>query len=107
MGSLSPSSSETQATEPVRSLVHSLKRVVFPKPAGAERRVSLRPGSRVKLSIRRGLATSFGRAREGCSLVDRSGSNVLATSPSDHRLIVAPMLISSPVYQRIKGSGYR
>src|SRR5215217_7546045 len=66
--------------------VHSLRRVVLPKPAGAERRVRRRPGSRIRLSVRRGLATSFGRAWEGCSLVDKSGSNARATSPSDYRL---------------------
>jgi len=79
-GSLSASSSDNQAIElphncfPVRSsglsggqclgpAIHSLTRVVLPKPAGAEMRVNLRPKERpsFKRSIRRGRRTIFGR----------------------------------------------
>jgi hypothetical protein len=59
VGSLSPSSSDTQATDPsplARSLSHSTSSVVLPKPAGAEISVSLRPASRSSLAV------SFGRA---------------------------------------------
>src|ERR671915_848874 len=76
-GSLSPSSSETQATYPslpARSLNHSTSKVVLPKPAGAEIKVSLRPGSRSRVAVSRGRATRFGRARENRSLVDTSES---------------------------------
>src|SRR5687768_17390267 len=76
-GSLSPSSRESQAMQlspPTLSFTHLFRSVVLPKPAGAERRVNLRPGSRVRLSTRRGLATSLGRACDGRSLVEASGS---------------------------------
>ncbi|MEJ2302702.1 MAG: hypothetical protein P8Y14_14360 [Anaerolineales bacterium] len=48
-GSLSPSSSESQAmavngTALLNTWTHSLTRVVLPKPAGAEIRISLHPG---------------------------------------------------------------
>ena len=43
MGSLSPSSNETQVTQRSLCGIHSLSSVVFPYPAGAEMRVSLRP----------------------------------------------------------------
>src|ERR671916_3234454 len=81
-GSLSPSSSESQATypsPPARSLNHSTSKVVLPKPAGAEIKVSLRPGSRSRLAVSRGRATSCGRAWEGRSLVDTSDSVVSDT----------------------------
>src|SRR5215208_1535217 len=76
-GSLSPSSSDTQATvwlPASRSFSHSMSKVVFPKPAGAEIKVSLRPASRSRVAVSRGRATSFGRAWECRSLVDTSES---------------------------------
>jgi hypothetical protein len=81
-GSLSPSSSESQATQPsppARSLNHSTSKVVLPKLAGAEISVSLRLGSRSSFAVRRGRATSLGRAWEGRSLVDTSESLVSGT----------------------------
>jgi hypothetical protein len=80
-GSLFPSSSDTQATErsDERSATHSPSRVILPKPAGAVIRVSLRPGSLFRLSIRRGRATNFGRACGTRTLVDTSESDVRET----------------------------
>ena len=60
---------------PTRSLNHLTSRVVLPKPAGAERSVSLRPASRVEPLVSRGRATSLGRACDGRSLVDTSESD--------------------------------
>src|SRR3990172_9512081 len=71
-GSLSASSSDNQATELPHTCsggqclglaIHSLSRVVLPKPAGAEMRVNLRPKERPSFnrSIRRGRRTIFGR----------------------------------------------
>ncbi len=57
------SSSDIQARghSPPRQLVrHSLKRVVFPKPAGAQMRISLRPVPCLSRSARRGRGTTLG-----------------------------------------------
>src|SRR5215217_6706551 len=43
---------------PERSSNHSLSKVVLPKPAGAETRVSLRPSYRTRASRKRGRGTS-------------------------------------------------
>src|SRR5918999_3635080 len=82
MGSLSPSSSDTQPPRrppALRSFDHSLSRVVLPNPAGAEMRVSFRPDSCSSFSVNRGRETSFGRATGGRSLVDTSESMVSGT----------------------------
>src|SRR5215207_6223395 len=52
-----------------------MSKVVFPKPAGAEIKVSLRPASRSRVAISRGRATEAGRAWEGRSLVNTSESD--------------------------------
>ena len=52
---------------------HSLTSVVFPKPAGAEMRVSLRCRPSFSRSIRRGRLTTFGRSGGIYSFVARIG----------------------------------
>ena len=66
-GSLSPASSDSQATGRSQPATHSLTSVVLPKPAGAEMRVSVRPKPWLwrrpsfSRSIRRGRRTTLGR----------------------------------------------
>src|SRR4030065_615640 len=63
VGSLSPSSSDSQATGRLLPASHSLISVVLPKPAGAERGVSLQPEDKHSFSrsIRGGRRTTLGR----------------------------------------------
>src|SRR5829696_3637130 len=58
---------------------HSLRRVVLPKPAGAETSVNLRPGPRSSLSVNRGRGTRLERSWDGRSLVDTSESDAMDT----------------------------
>lgn len=93
-GALPPSSNDTQAANCLldeRFFNHSTSRGILPDPAGAETRVSFRPGSRSIRSVRRRRATRSGRACEGRSLVDTSEPDVRgawlasgAYSTSDH-----------------------
>ena len=53
-GSLSPSSSDSQATGRSQPAIHSLTSVVLPKPAGAEMRVSLQPEESPRSAARSG-----------------------------------------------------
>src|SRR5690348_14948193 len=62
-GSLSPLSSDSQATCRSQPATHALTSVVFPKPAGAAMRVSLRYSPSFSRSSRRGRLTTFGRSR--------------------------------------------
>ncbi len=74
-GSLSDSSRKTQAPDlplPDRSTNHSTNRVVFPKPAGAETSVSLRPSPRPRSSCKRARSTRFGRVLGTRSVVFNS-----------------------------------
>ncbi len=73
MGSLSPSSSDSQATGRPQPAAHAPARVVLPKPAEAEMRVSLRSAARpsVRRSISRWRGTYFGRGGGRYSLVAR------------------------------------
>ncbi|MCD4753524.1 MAG: hypothetical protein K8R40_10670 [Anaerolineaceae bacterium] len=52
-GALSPLSNDSQATSLPQPAIHSLTSVVFPKPAGAEMRVSLHSKPSFNRSIRR------------------------------------------------------
>src|SRR5690242_15862244 len=61
VGSLSSMSSESQAASRPHPAIHALDRVVFPKPAGADIRVSLRWSPAFSRAIRRGRTTTFGR----------------------------------------------
>ena len=54
VGSLSPSSSDSQATGRPQPATHSLTSVVLPKPAGAEMSVSLRPAESPRSAARSG-----------------------------------------------------
>jgi len=54
-------SSESQAARCEQLAIHSLTSVVFPKPAGAEMRTSLRCRPALNCSIRRGRETNSGR----------------------------------------------
>jgi hypothetical protein len=77
-GSLSPPSSDSQATAPwgepdtCRPWIHSANRVVLPKPAGAEIRVSLRCSPWLRRSTRRGRRTRLRRRGGMWSFVVRS-----------------------------------
>lgn len=71
VGSLSPSSSDSQATGRSETAAHSLTSVVFPKPAGAAMRVSSRRVPSFNRSIRWGRRIVFGRSGGTYSLVDR------------------------------------
>src|SRR5205823_5895939 len=57
---LSPSSSDSQATLSWVVATQALSRVVLPKPAGAETRVSLRCRPSSSRSTKRGRSTAFG-----------------------------------------------
>ena len=59
-GTLSASSSDSQATGRWQTAIHSLTAVVFPKPAGAEMSVNLRRSPSSSRSIRRGRRTAPG-----------------------------------------------
>jgi hypothetical protein len=59
--SLSPSSSESQATDTGQFATHSLSKVVFPKPAGAEIKVNFRVKPASNFSSKRGREMKFGR----------------------------------------------
>ena len=59
---------------------HSLSRVVLPKPAGAETRVSLRCSPASSRSIRRGRGTHSDRAGGVYSLVLKSGVDIALSS---------------------------
>ena len=61
VGSLSPSSSDSQAAGRPHPATHSLTSVVLPKPAGAEIRVSLPCRPSFSRSTRRGRRTTLGR----------------------------------------------
>src|SRR5215217_3358012 len=83
-GSLSASSKESQAVgppSPERSSNHSLNKVVLPKPAGAETRVSLRPSYRTRASRKRGRGTSSVRVLGTRTFVVTSASG-MADAPT-------------------------
>src|SRR6266516_2452706 len=80
-GSFSPSSSDSQAVGRSIKATHSLTSVVFPKPAGAEMRVSLRCRPSFSRSIRRGRLTTFGRGRGIYSFVARMGVDIQLLKP--------------------------
>src|SRR6266699_5431928 len=73
VGSFSPLSSDSQATCRSQPATHVLTSVVFPKPAGAAMRVSLRCRPSFSRSIRRGRLTTFGRSRGRYSFVAKIG----------------------------------
>src|SRR5712692_9137180 len=73
LGSFSPASSDSQAAGREPPATHALTSVVFPKPAGAAMRVSLRCRPSFSRSIRRGRLTTFGRSRGRYSFVARMG----------------------------------
>src|SRR5207237_5558802 len=73
VGSFSPSSSDNQATGRGPPASHSLTSVVFPKPAGAEMRVSLPCSPSFSRSSRRGRLTTFGRSGGRYSFVAKIG----------------------------------
>ena len=70
-GSLSPSSSDSQAAGRWLWVIHSLTSVVLPKPAAADTRTSLRCAPSFSRSIGRGRSTCFDRRGGMCSLVVR------------------------------------
>src|SRR6266545_2259945 len=72
VGSLSPLSSDSQATCRPQRATHALTSVVFPNPAGAAMRVSLR----CSRAIRRGRGTAFGRGGGIYSFVANSGVDI-------------------------------
>src|SRR5207253_5801985 len=76
VGSLSPSSSDSQATCRSQPATHSLRSVVLPKPAGAESRVSLRCRPSFSRAIRRGRRTTFGRGGGIYSFVAKIGVDI-------------------------------
>src|SRR4030042_1358736 len=78
VGSLSPSSSDSQATGRSQPATHSLTSVVLPKPAEAEMRVSLRPEERPSFSrsIRRGRRTILDRGGGIYSFVAKIGVDI-------------------------------
>ena len=76
MGSLSPSSSDSQATGRSHAATHALTSVVLPKPAGAEMSVSLRCSPAFSRSIRRERRTTFGRGGGIYSFVARIGVDI-------------------------------
>src|SRR5919202_456111 len=73
VGSFSPSSNDNQAVGRSHPATHSPTSVVFPKPAGAEMRVSLRCSPSFSRSIRRGRRTAFGRRGGIYSFVAKIG----------------------------------
>src|SRR4030066_2047311 len=84
MGSLSPSSSDSQVTGRSQTATHSLTSVVLPKPAGAEMRVSLQCMPSFNRLIRRGRWTILGRGGGIYSFVAKIGvgiDQVYSTSP--------------------------
>src|SRR5713226_4640488 len=81
VGSLSPLSSDSQATCRSQPATHALTSVVFPKPAGAAMRVSLRCRPSFSRSIRRGRLTTFGRSRGIYSFVVSMGGGMPAYVP--------------------------
>ncbi len=94
IGSLSPSSSVSHATgfRAVSASRHAASRVVFPKPAGQARRVSLRSDplrrrsrrrSRGIVSFRTGGGCSFVPTRIGCSVPSRIPSPATGSFISD------------------------
>jgi hypothetical protein len=78
-GSLSPSSSDNQATGLPQSLIQLLTNVVLPKPAEAEMSVSLQPIANplFSRSIKRGRGTMLGRGGGMYSLVAKTGAGIL------------------------------
>jgi hypothetical protein len=76
---------------PLRPFNHSPSKVLLPKPAGAEMRVSLRSASGSSLVVNRGRATSFRRAWEGRSLVDTSLSDapIILRAHLQHLILLA------------------
>src|SRR2546421_10278947 len=78
MGSLSPASSESQAAGRSHQASHSLISVVFPKPAGAEMRISLRCSPSLSCPSRRGRVTILGRSGGEYSLVGGKGGGMAA-----------------------------
>ncbi len=62
VGSLSLTSSDSQATGASRCRIHSASSVVLPKPAGAERSVSLWGRLLLNRAIKCGRGTTVGRA---------------------------------------------
>ncbi len=81
MGSLSPASSESQAAGRSHQASHSLISVVFPKPAGAEMRISLRCSPSLSCLSRRGRLTIAGRSGGTYSFVARMGVGMPALYP--------------------------
>src|SRR6266516_2565785 len=73
LGSFSPASSDSQATCRSHPATHALTSVVFPKPAGAAMRVSLRCRPSFSRSIRRGRLTTLGRSGGRYSFVAKIG----------------------------------
>src|SRR5579863_290412 len=73
VGSLSPSSSDNQATCWSHPATHALTSMVFPKPAGAAMRVSLRCSPSFNRSNRRGRLTTSGRSGGIYSFVAKIG----------------------------------
>ena len=78
-GSPSPSSNDSQAMGRSDATAHSLTRVVLPKPAGAETRVSLRGKLEFRRSVRRRRWTSRGRGGGMKTLVVRICDDIEAS----------------------------
>src|SRR5262249_42633636 len=100
--SRSPSSTASQAAGRLPSASHSPTSVVFPKPAGAEMRVSLRCSPSFRRSVRRGRRTTFGPAGGGKSFVARSGVIIEDVGGSPD----AVDFVRSGVFQNRRGFGF-
>src|SRR5512139_3245032 len=74
--SLSPPSSDNHATGLPQLAIHSLTRVVLPKPAGAEMSVSLPSSPSFIRSIRRGRGTRFLRTGGVNNFVDNNSGDI-------------------------------
>src|SRR5712691_10294376 len=96
VGSFSPASSDSQATCRSHPATHALTSVVFPKPAGAAMRVSLRCRPSFSRSIRRGRMTTFGRSGGIYSFVARIGVGMPAYFPSSAACLFLLFLHESP-----------
>src|SRR5258707_6000876 len=101
VGSLSPLSSDSQATCRSQPVTHALTSVVFPNPAGAERRVSLRCRPSFSRSIRRGRLTTSGRSGGIYSFVARIGVGMSHPPPE------LPENLSRRKQRRIRNSWHQ
>jgi hypothetical protein len=82
-GSLSPWSSDSQATGRRLVRTHSPRRLALPNPAGAQTRVSSRAVPWLRRSSSRGRARNPGRGRGICSLVASRASRSPAAGADD------------------------